>query len=350
MSELLLYSVVEVRTISLDEEWDTFVPYPTVSFSDPTPKRLYLPEHPLLGMKVIQAISVMEDILIVSVAICASHGDVSSHILLATAEPSPLQWVDPKYTHVSVCGDSTATLAGADHSLSQNIGLLQARIHQGHIYLFGQNANTTAVHVYQLPARFRSKRATLQPIQNNGGDSSFIELGSCLAKYEHTLPRGLRSLADSLHVPLTFTSSIPVVMFNVADVRTGGSHSRFVGYITHFPVYLPGLPSKLYVPTSARILCSEATSQQFIQLGDTGCRMVWLEHDLESGRNRVLKFEAGGMENGRSESQILHGLLLPPQPDLPFALNACNALAFDEVTGRLCLAFYDGSLHVLDFV
>ncbi len=78
--------------------------------------------------------------------------------------------------------------------------------------------------------------------------------------------------------------------------------------------------------------------------------MVWLEHDLESGRNRVMKFEAGGMDNGRSESQILHGLLLPPQPDLPFALNACNALAFDEVTGRLCLAFYDGSLHVLDFV
>lgn len=75
--------------------------------------------------------------------------------------------------------------------------------------------------------------------------------------------------------------------------------------------------------------------------------MVWLEHDLESGRNRILKFETGGMERGRS--QILHGLLLPPQPDLPFVLSACNALAFDEITGRLCLAFYDGSLHALDF-
>lgn len=173
----------------------------------------------------------------------------------------------------------------------------------------------------------------------------FIDLGGCLAKYEHMLPLGFRSLADCLHVPLIFTSSIPVVMFNVADVRNGGSRSRFVGYIIHFPIYSPGHPRKRCTPTFARIVCSPDTSQQFVQLGDTGCRMIWLEHDLESGRNRVMKFEA----SDKGQSQILHGLLLPPQPDLPFALNTCNALAFDEITGRLCFAFYDGSLHILDF-
>lgn len=100
-SELLLRSVVEVRTISLEEKWDAFVPYSTMSFSTPPAKRLYLPDHPVQGTKVIQDISITDHILIVVVAICGAQGGVSSHILLTTSDAGPLKWVDPKFTHVS---------------------------------------------------------------------------------------------------------------------------------------------------------------------------------------------------------------------------------------------------------
>ena len=106
------------------------------------------------------------------------------------------------------------------------------------------------------------------------------------------------------------------------------------------------------VPVSSVFIpCRDATSQQLVMMGTTGRRMVWMEHELETGRNRVLKFQMGGedWERPHEKMRVVHGLLLPPEPNLPFALNMCNSLAFDEVSGRLCLAFYDGGLHVLDF-
>ena len=94
-----------------------------------------------------------------------------------------------------------------------------------------------------------------------------------------------------------------------------------------------------------------ADRRDYVWEPEYGGKQGWMEHELETGRNRVLKFQMGGedWERPHEKMRVVHGLLLPPEPNLPFALNMCNSLAFDEVSGRLCLAFYDGGLHVLDF-
>lgn len=149
-------------------------------------------------------------------------------------------------------------------------------------------------------------------------------------------------MADELYVPRQFHKTIPIVMFDISGAIVRGNRTQSSGCAIAFSSEQPGGTTD---STSTILPCPDATSQQLGQIGTTGSRMVWLEHDLETGRNRVMKYAIGTQSRGH-----LHGVLLPTQANFPFALDACNALAFDEISGRLCLGFYDGSLHVLDFV
>jgi len=72
---------------------------------------------------------------------------------------------------------------------------------------------------------------------------------------------------------------------------------------------------------------------------------VWLEHDWELQRFRLMKLSA---PVGHGKPTV--GVLLPPDPELPFSPRECQSLAFDEVTGRVCLGLYTGDLYILDFV
>lgn len=164
----------------------------------------------------------------------------------------------------------------------------------------------------------------------------------------HSLPSEVNAMADMLHVPRVLTSTIPVTMFDI----TGASGLSAWGYTIHYPfdLHTNGIPDGKE-STSVWIPCRDATSQQLVHIGTTGRRMVWIEHELETGRNRLMKFQLASedWEDRSGKSRVVHGLLLPREPNLPFTLSACNSLAFDEVSGRLCLAFYDGGLHILDF-
>ena len=169
-----------------------------------------------------------------------------------------------------------------------------------------------------------------------------INLGPIVSEYIYALPRGMLCMADELHVPKQFHKTIPIVMFDVSGAMVRGRRIQSSGCAITFPY---NIREDKREGTSVILPCPDATSQQLGQIGTTGHRMVWLEHDLETGRNRVMKY---AMET--ESRKHLHGVLLPTKANLPFALDACNSLGFDEVSGRLCLGFYDGSLHVLDFV
>ena len=83
-------------------------------------------------------------------------------------------------------------------------------------------------------------------------------------------------------------------------------------------------------------------------IGVTGSRAVWMEHSLETTRSRLMKLEFG--RTTRGDVEMFHGVLLGPDPPLPFSTDACHMLAFDEATCRLCLGLWDGSLRVVDFL
>lgn len=90
---------------------------------------------------------------------------------------------------------------------------------------------------------------------------------------------------------------------------------------------------------------SNESSAQLAQVGALGTRAVWLEHNWETQLNRVMKLS---YDPRTGLTKV--GILLPPDPELPLTPNMCHSLAFDEVTGRLCLGMYDGNVYVLDFV
>lgn len=91
---------------------------------------------------------------------------------------------------------------------------------------------------------------------------------------------------------------------------------------------------------------SSDTSTELIQVGSLGRRAVWLEHNLDTRQKRVMK-----MSYDPSTDRLETGVLFPANgPALPFSPTTCHCMAFDEVTGRLCMGLYDGNLYMMDFV
>ncbi|KAH8092600.1 hypothetical protein BXZ70DRAFT_1010686 [Cristinia sonorae] len=335
ISALLVFGIeendhkfLEMRTISLREHIDA--PYAMRTLTSPeTWKRLELPPYPTQGDRVIQDIQLTGGILTLTVAIFGH--DVSWHILLMKSDVGELHWVSPRFT--------------------KDFGLLQVRTQGDRIFLFGQRHSCNYVHVHKLPLSSLEQRRSFPSMTSpiRPPDLDFLDLGPEIYRQTHSLPDGVQTMADTLHVPRMLTKNISVTMFDI----TGAENLSGWGYIMQYPIIdsrtdemIPQSPSQ-----GVWIRCREATAQQLVQIGTTGRRMVWMEHELETGRNRVMKFQmaAEDWECPTEKMTVVHGLLLPPEPNLPFALNACNSLAFDELSGRLCLAFYDGGLHVLDF-
>lgn len=93
------------------------------------------------------------------------------------------------------------------------------------------------------------------------------------------------------------------------------------------------------------------TSIRLVGVGSSGRRAVWMEHDLETTRSRLMRLEVPH-DNGvvGCTDKVMYKVLLPPDPPLPFSTDACQALAFDEASCRLCFGLWDGSLHVVDFL
>jgi hypothetical protein len=81
------------------------------------------------------------------------------------------------------------------------------------------------------------------------------------------------------------------------------------------------------------------------QLGITGHRAVWMRRDWGRDEFTLMKMTCGP-ELERSTFDV--GVLLRSS-EAPFVFSSFHSIAFDEATGRLCLALYDGDIWVIDF-
>ena len=152
------------------------------------------------------------------------------------------------------------------------------------------------------------------------------------------------AISDSINIPrFGLCSRLSMVTFDLGGSHIGGGHlvhfcterKSGIGHPSSQPRMIE--PRKFTVPGS--------TSIEFAKIGTRGHRAVWLEHDWELQRYRLMKLSA---PVGHGKPSV--GVLLPPDPELPFSPRECQSLAFDEVTGRVCLGLYTGDLYILDFV
>ena len=86
-------------------------------------------------------------------------------------------------------------------------------------------------------------------------------------------------------------------------------------------------------------------SVKSVYIGPLGRRAIWIEQDWETESIRMMKMHYPAED----PNAVNTGVLLPPQPSLPFTPEMCKSLAFDELTGRLCLGLMNGDLWILDF-
>ncbi|KAL0955001.1 hypothetical protein HGRIS_003926 [Hohenbuehelia grisea] len=88
-----------------------------------------------------------------------------------------------------------------------------------------------------------------------------------------------------------------------------------------------------------------AAMQENVAMGDAGYRAVWVEHDLESNDYRMMKMVIPIDD----EEPVQIAELFPPNKALPFRLEACLSLAFDDVSGRLCFGVLNSCIYIMDF-
>ncbi|KAL0580947.1 hypothetical protein V5O48_001039 [Marasmius crinis-equi] len=94
-------------------------------------------------------------------------------------------------------------------------------------------------------------------------------------------------------------------------------------------------------PVSAHKLPSSDATIDIICMGHTGRRAVWLERRWDTDAFVLMK--------GSFDRAPLVAPLVPPHMALPFEFHACQSLAFDEATGRVCVALHTGDIYLLDF-
>ena len=249
--------------------------------------------------------------------------------------------------------------------LSQAFNPLSIRLSHGYIILIGVLHHTFAMRIHELPssifAREPNCHSTLKDISHDDIDG----LGRLAAEY-HVANVPCDStpdfvISDSINIPeRLLCPELSLMVFHVHDVVSGQGH------LARFSVYNPSeefmTEPQLEIILPQTFLVPPATSMEIVKLGTKGYRAVFLEHNWEKQQFRLMKLSAAvGMDVKPNV-----GVILPPDPELPFSPRECQSLAFDEVslpkftptkpnrcpkvTGRLCLGLYTGDLYILDFV
>ncbi|EIW83860.1 hypothetical protein CONPUDRAFT_150910 [Coniophora puteana RWD-64-598 SS2] len=83
-----------------------------------------------------------------------------------------------------------------------------------------------------------------------------------------------------------------------------------------------------------------------VHLGPSGRRAVWLCG--RAGNATVMKWACGGRVDGE-EVAGRSSPMIDTSSGLPFRVEECHRLAFDEATCRMCVATHSGCLYLLDF-
>lgn len=199
-----------------------------------------------------------------------------------------------------------------------------------------RNSNSIIVRVHDLP------RAILDPSEDTSesvSEVAALDLGPPVVEHEtleianvdFTLPSASISYNPSILPVIASSSSQPF-----ANLRTNGA------YVFYFPLEEGGeiLMHQFHVADEA--------SADFICLGQTGRRAVWLEHRWRYGWEAEEFFLMKGGFSPDPDKEPIVAPLLPSHLALPFELHTCQSLAFDEASGLVCLGLHTGELYILE--
>lgn len=104
---------------------------------------------------------------------------------------------------------------------------------------------------------------------------------------------------------------------------------------------LPTTPIRKYpITTSPHSLPEEMC------IGTSGYRVVWVERSWETDEFKFMKLTLPCSP----EERPVVGPLFPPHTALPFRVQSCQSLAFDDAAGRLCVGLHSGEIYLFDFV
>ncbi|KAI0635949.1 hypothetical protein C8Q77DRAFT_1155689 [Trametes polyzona] len=321
--------VIEVHSISLHDaqtmQYGIYPTYPPVNS-----KLLQIVPHPraLHLRPIIHEIAAYDKLLIVTIfALDTGGGAGSLQILFVNPETGATKWVDP--------------------SFAQSFSFLWIRVWGDYLFLVGEVNEDFAVRVYRIPNPFStppggspraSPPAAANPADDVDDDYAYTDLGPMVAQFTGPTPMAVPGHHIAQVSPATSSPSLAAVMFYHSVHPHSAQLLRFSFDVEPDAVSLTGMSSKEFP-------IGDESSAQLAQVGALGVRGVWLEHNWETQQNRVMKL---AYDPHTRKAEV--GMLLPPLPELPFTPNMCHSLAFDEVSGRLCLGMYDGNVYVLDFV
>lgn len=300
---------MQIRSVAIDPTMnalDPMSPLPSMIASR-TLEIPPLPTHPH-ATTLIEGLSVWDSRLVATVAIIVPEQEISSRILVANADAGPAAWMED----------------GPD----QPIPLPQARVQNGRMIVFGYRRKEFVVRIYELPSWLSQGAQARED----------VTWGKLVSQRSYPLGKGM---IDTVHIPSLSVHHLTIMVFNESDPSQPSAR------VVCFPLDDEGSSPPPRV-TNARVPLPLDTSIRSVSIGTTGRRAVWMEHNLDTTRTRLMKMELGSVHDGTPE--LFHGILLPPDAPLPFSTDACHSLAFDEATCRLCLGLWDGSLRVVDFL
>ncbi|KAI0833499.1 hypothetical protein BC628DRAFT_1425746 [Trametes gibbosa] len=320
--------VIEVHSISLQDAQNMqYGIYPT--YAPVKSKQLQIIPHPRAPhlRPIIHEIATYNNLLIVTIfALDTGGGAGTLQILFVNPETGTTKWVDPQF--------------------AQSFSFLWIRVWGDFLFLVGEMNDDFAVRVYRIPDPFstpvggspRASPPAASPSEEPDDDYAYTDLGPMLAEFVGPTPMAVPGHHIAQVSPATSSPSLAAVMFYHAVQPHNAQLLRFAFDIGSNTITLVAMSSKEF-------LIGNESSAQLAQVGAIGVRGVWLEHNWESQLNCVKK-----LAYDPHTGTVKVGMLLPSHPELPLSPNMCHSLAFDEVSGRLCLGMYDGNVYILDFV
>ncbi|KAH9928306.1 uncharacterized protein B0H18DRAFT_254307 [Fomitopsis serialis] len=292
--------------------------------------------------KFIHQLSLSDGRLVVSVVDPTGQTGMSLlQVCLMDIKSRVSRWLDPKYLRVRLsrqCPDPSHTNLSPQRFSDVSVKI---HAHNGHLLLLGPARQSITLRVYAMPPSLLPKLSsdTCDPA------NAFLDLGPPISEYEQPL-RHHSQFQDIIHVSPPSAASISALV-----VCSFHDTSPRVGQVTRFP--LPPGPAAVRGPrlpgASRDFSMPSHVSAQLAQVGPSG-RAVWVEHDWEAQKKRFMRFQMRRDEWDGAGVPAAVGALLPPDVALPFLPDTVHSLAFDEVTGRVCLGLFNGDIYVMDFV
>jgi len=237
----------------------TIPPHPRASQSRPAIHRIYA-DHDVIAVTV------------VSFGAHANVGDCPLEIVLASTRTSSLRWVHPRFV--------------------QPFSFVWVRLHDGYLTLLGKLHASLLLRTYKVPETVHQEVPAKERRSGPVDDDAFLDLGSPVAEHVENLTQnswGIHDIATVSPVYMSHLSSMTFYSFN--GTQPG------VGQVTQFPLY----PSHFAGPSSQWFSTGPETSAEIAQVGATGRRGVWLEHNWETRQKRVMKYQpVGGSSHRRS--------------------------------------------------